>query len=216
MNARAFFLRVDVIRTVCRALLVLLLILFWFARSWSLGTAGVAFFAVGFVLTVIGSVLRAPKNDKMSEFISNERNSFELSVRKEHKSFRTGDYVTLYGFGTEKAFFARALGNRLIYPICLNMTFLRHGTGGTLIVGELSLWEKKKTTKMKYRFHQLTVSFVRMDGDAEILSVSLLDGEEEKLFFFVRDDHFWRAFLAYASQSCRVLENGLESDGAVA
>lgn len=211
MNARSFFLRFDVIRKVCRALLVLLMLLFYFASSWSLGTAGIVLFSVGFPLTAIGAVLRSPKEYRLAEFISNERSTFELEVRKEHRSFRTGDYVPLYAYSREKASLARALGNRLIYPICLNMTFLRHGEGGTLIVGELSLWEKKKTTKQKYRFKQLTVSSVRMEGDAEILDVILFDGETEKLRFFVRDDHFWRVFLAYVGETCRVIEG--DADG---
>ena len=208
MNAKAFFLRFDVIRTVCRSSLVLLLILLYFARSWALGTAGVVFLAVGLSVSAVGSVLRFPKSDKLSGFISEERHIFETEVRKENKSFRMGDCVSVYAYGEEKAMLARALGKRLIYPICRNMMFLRHGEGGTLIVGELSLWEKKKPTKTRYVFRRLTVSFVRMEGDAEILGVTLLENGEQVLFFYVRDDHFWRAFLTYAGQTCRIVEDG--------
>lgn len=208
MNAKAFFLRLDVVRTVCRALLVLLLIILYFASSWSLGTVGIVFFAVLLPLTAIGSVLRAPKDYKLSEFLSDERHLFETEVRKENKSFRMGDCVPMYAYSKEKELFARALGKRLIYPVCLNVMFLRHGEGGTLITGELSLWEKKKTTKQTYVFQRLTVSYLRLEGDAEILDVTLLEDGEERLSFYVRDDHFWRAFLAYAGQNCRIIEDG--------
>lgn len=210
MNAKAFFLRLDVVRTVCRASLVLLLLILYFARSWSLGTAGVIFFTVGLIVSALGSVLRAPKNDQLGTFISEERQIFEVEVRKENKNFRTGDYVSLYAYSPEKAVFARALGKRLIYPICWNMMFLRHGEGGTMIVGETSLWEKKKPTKQKFVFNHLTVSFLRMEGDAEILDVTLLENDKEVLSFFVRDDHFWRAFLGYAGQTGRVVADGRE------
>ncbi len=216
MNAKGFFLRVDVIRTVCRALLVLLLLALYFARSWALGTVGIVFFAVLLPVTAIGSILRSPKDYKLSEFISNERQAFEIEVRKENKNFRMGDCVSMYAYSREKAALARALGKRLIYPVCLNMMFLRHGEGGTFVVGELSLWEKKKTTKQAYVFNRLTVSFLRMEGDAEILDVTLLEDGEEKLSFFVRDDHFWRAFLTYAGQTCRVVENGGQASRDVA
>ena len=216
MNARAFFLRFDVIRTVCRALLVLFLLVLYFARSWTLGTGGIVFFVLGVTLTAIGSVLRSPKEYKLTEFISSERHIFETEVRKENKNFRMGDCVPLYAYSREKAAFARALGRRLIYPVCLNMMFLRHGEGGTLIVGDLSLWEKRRVTKEAHTFQRLTVSFLRLEGDAEILEVHLLDGENERISFFVRDDHFWRAFLTYASQNCRVIEDGRDATDGIA
>lgn len=208
MNAKSFFLRFDVIRTVCRSLLVLLLLLLYFARSWSLGTAGILFFVIGLCVSAAGSVLNVTKVDKLSGFISEERHIFEVEVRKENKSFRMGDCVPVYAYSAEKSVLARALGKRLLYPICWNMMFLRHGEGGTLIVGEISLWEKRRPTKQSYVFERLTVSFVRMEGDAEILHVSLLENGETALSFFVRDDHFWRTFLNYAGQTCRVIEDG--------
>ena len=86
------------------------------------------------------------------------------------------------------------------------MMFLRHGSGGTLIVGRTSLWKKERPTKEKHRFKELSVSVVRMEGDAEILFVTFLEGDEERLCFYVRDDHFWRAFCSYASENCHFLE----------
>lgn len=206
MNAKAFFLRFDVIRKVCRALLVLLLILLFFARSWKLGTFGIVFFAVSLVITVFGSMLRTVKDYKLSEFISESRHTFETEVKKENKSFRHGDPVIFYAYGKEKEALARALGRRLIYPVCLNMMFLRHGNGGTLIVGKTSLWRKERPTKTKYQFRELTISFLRMEGDAEILQATFFDRGEVRVSFYVRDDHFWRSFLAYARENCTVLE----------
>ncbi|MBE6590273.1 MAG: hypothetical protein E7643_08845 [Ruminococcaceae bacterium] len=206
MNAKAFFLRFDVIRKVCRSLLVLLMIVLFFARSWSLGVVGIVFFSVALVASTIGSVLHTVKDYKLSEFISEARHVFETEVKKENKSFRHGEPALFYAYSREKENFARALGRRLIYPVCLNMMFLRHGNGGTLIVGRLSLWNKERPTKEKFKFKELTVSFLRLEGDAEILSVAFLEGDEEKLRFYVRDDHFWRAFVDYAKENCRVLE----------
>ena len=206
MNAKAFFLRFDVIRKVCRALLVLLIILLYFASSWRLGTFGIVFLSVSLVLTVIGSSLKIVKEHKLSQFISESRHAFEIEVKKENKSFRHGDAVIFYAYGKEREGLARALGRRLIYPICLNMMFLRHGKGGTLIVGRTSLWNRARSTKQKYEIRELTVSFLRMQGDAEILHVSLLDRGDVFLSFYVRDDHFLRAFFAYASENCNILE----------
>lgn len=206
MNAKAFFLRFDVVRKVSRALLVMLLLLLFLARSWQLGTFGISFFAVSLILTVCGSSLRTVKDYKLSEFISESRHLFETEVKKENKSFRHGDPVVFYAYGKERAALARALGRRLIYPVCFNMMFLRHGKGGTLIIGKTSLWVRERPTKEKYRFSEMKISFVRMEGDAEILHATFFDGERECLSFFVRDDHFWRAFLSYAGEGCTVLE----------
>ena len=209
MNAKAFVLRFDVVRKICRSVLVLALMLLFIARSWSLGTVGVVFFTVTLILSSLGSVLRTVKAYKLSEFISSARHVFETEVKKENKSFRHGDPAVFYAYSKEKEQLTRALGKRLIYPICLNMMFLRHGNGGTLIVGRLSLWNNERQTKEKYKFKDLNVSFLRLEGDAEILEVTLLDGEETRLSFYVRDDHFWNAFLNYAGEDCKVTEEKL-------
>ena len=206
MNAKPFFLRFDVIRKIGRALLVLLMIVLFFARSWKLGTFGIVFLSVSFVLSLICSCLKVTKEYKLSEYISKARTSFELEVLKEHKSFRRGDPVMLYAFDMEKELFARALGRRLIYPVCLDMMFLRHATGGTLIVGRLSLWKKEKRIKTKYRFEELNISIVRMEGDAEILLVTMMERGDAVLRFYVRDDHYWKSFVSYAEKNVRITE----------
>lgn len=209
MNAKGFFLRFDVIRKVSRSVLVLWLIVFFFARSWSLGTGGIVFLAVTFLLCAVGSVLRTVKPYRLSEFISSSRHAFETEVKKENKSFRHGDPVIFYAYSREKEALSRALGRRLLYPVCLNMMFLRHGKGGTLIVGRLSLWDNERATKEKYKFSDLTVSWLRLDGDAEMLSVGFYEGDAERIRFYVRDDHFWKTFLTYAKETCHVTEESV-------
>ncbi|MBQ8310048.1 MAG: hypothetical protein IJX80_03435 [Clostridia bacterium] len=206
MNAKAYFLRLDIVQKACRVLLIFFLLLLYFMRSWSLGVAGIVFLVGGLVISAIGSVLKIPHESKISEFVSVERHAFETEIKKENAAFRENDIAIFYAYDTHKEWLARTLGRRLIYPICLNMMFVSHGGGGTLMMGKLSLWEKKPQDKSRITFANMYVQTVRMDGDAEILHVTFLDGEDEKLNFYVRDDHYWKSFLSYVKGSITVEE----------
>lgn len=206
MNARAYFLRFDIIQKACRVLLIFFILAIYFTSSWSLGVTGIVFLWGGLAISAIGSVLKVPHESKISEFVSTERHIFETEVKKENAAFRENDIAAFYAFDTQKERFARTLGRRLIYPICLNMMFVQHGNGGTLMVGTLSLWEKKPQDKSRILFENMTVRILRMEGDAEILLVTFLDGEDEKVTFYVRDDHYWKTFLAYAQATVTVEE----------
>ena len=197
MNAKAYFLRFDIMQKACRVLLIFFLLLIYFTGSWSLGVGGIVFLSVGTAISVIGSILKIPHESQISEFVSVERHIFETEIKKENAAFRENDIATFYAFGTHKERLARTLGRRLIYPICLNMMVVCHGNGGTLMIGTLSLWDKKPQEKTRMAFNDMHVQIVRMDGDAEILLVSFLDGKSEKLHFYVRDDHYWKSFLTY-------------------
>ena len=209
MNAKAYFLRFDIVKRACRVLLIFFLFALYFMRSWALGVGGIVFLAVGLTVSSVGSILRVPHASKISEFVSTERHAFETEVKKENASFRENDIAVFYAFDTKKEQFARTLGRRLIYPVCLNMMFVHHGNGGTLMMGILSLWEKKPQDKKRFVFENMMIHVLRMDGDAEILLVSFLDNGEEKLSFYVRDDHYWKSFLAYIKGNITVEEIGV-------
>jgi hypothetical protein len=180
MNARAYFLRFDIIQKACRVLLIFFILAIYFTSSWSLGVTGIIFLWAGLAISAIGSVLKVPHESKISEFVSTERHIFETEVKKENAAFRENDIATFYAFDTQKERFARTLGRRLIYPVCLNMMFVQHGNGGTLMVGMLSLWEKKPQDKQRLIFENMKIRILRMDGDAEILLVTFFENEEEK------------------------------------
>ena len=208
MNAKAYFLRFDVVQKACRVLLIFFLLLLYFVRSWSLGVTGIVFMVCGLLFSAIGSFLKVPQEHKISEFVSVERHIFETEVKKENAAFRENDIATFYAFGTHKEHLARTLGRRLIYPVCLNMMFVSHGNGGTLMMGTLSLWEKKPQDKQRLIFENMKIRILRMDGDAEILLVTFFENEEEKLTFYVRDDHYWKSFLNYIRGNIFVEETG--------
>ena len=88
------------------------------------------------------------------------------------------------------------------------MMFVGHGRGGTLMMGTLSLWEKKPQDKQRFVFENMRVQIVRLEGDADILLVTFFEGADEKLTFYVRDDHYWKTFLSYIKGDIAVEEIG--------
>ncbi len=207
MNARAYFLRLDVFRTASRVLFVFFIFVAYGLHSASLGVTGLVTITMALIVFGIGSFLRVPQASEITELISKERCALEAEILKENKNFRDCSPVSVHAYGTARKRFARTVNGRLVYPICLNMMFLKHGRGGILKTGELSLWKKKPTEKKTYHFTELSIHVIRLDGDADILSVTFFDGDEEKLSFFVRDDHYWKSFVSYTADAIPLKEN---------
>lgn len=209
MNAKAYFLRLDIFRTISRVLLVVFILLAYGMRSVSPGVAGIVTVVVGLIVFGIGSVLRVPQAGEITDLISKERCILETEILKENKNFRDGSPVCIHAYGNAHQRFARTAHGRLIYPTCLNMMFLKHGHGGILMTGELSLWKKSPTEKKQYHFSELSVRVLRLEGDAEILWVTFLDEGAEKLSFFVRDDHYWKSFVSDVADVVSVTESNV-------
>lgn len=118
MNAKAYFLRLDIFRTISRVLLVVFILLAYGMRSVSPGVAGIVTVVVGLIVFGIGSVLRVSQAGEITDLISKERCILETEIL--NKNFRDGSPVCIHAYGNAHQRFARTAHGRLIYPTCLN------------------------------------------------------------------------------------------------
>ncbi len=207
-HTKGYFLRFDIVQTVSRVLLVFFMLVAYFARGWSLGVNGYILIFGSLIVFGIGSLLKTVKAENLTDYLSKERTAFEADVRKEFKSFRTYDYAILHAYSKEKAFLARTLGNRLLYPVCMHMAFVITPDGIEIAYKELSLFEKRKP-ELKHvtlQLDALRIDVLQFEGDAEMMDVTFYQDDEVFMSLYIRDDHLWRNFVPYVQKSVAITE----------
>ena len=207
-HTKSYFLRLDIFQKASRVLLVFFLLVAFFARGWSLGVNGYILIFGSLIVFGIGSILKTVKAEDLTNYLSKVRTDFESEVRKELKSFRTYDYAVLHAYSKEKAYLARTLGNRLLYPVCINMIFVITPDGVELAYKELSLYEKRKPILQHMTFDPKDLRFetLHFEGDAEMMEVNVYNGEELLFSLYVRDDHLWKHFVPYMEKTVSITE----------
>ena len=200
-NAILYFLRMDVFQKASRVLVIVMLVLFFlFIRTGAAGATGIVLCVIGIAVFGVGCALKVPKESDITVFISQKRTEFEKQTRKEYKPFRMHEYRSLYAFTEEKKYLVRTLGNRLIYPVCLNLMFVLHDGMIDLATEMYALYQKEPSVCRTHTFDAtspLTVQVLRMEGDAEMLLVTLCGGTGQISRFYVRDDHTWKQLCEY-------------------
>ena len=204
-----FFLRFDIIQKASCVLVLFFALLMYWCSSMKFDATRTAFLISCIVIFAIGCTLKAPKAGDITDYLVKHREEFEKATMKANKLYRTYDHISVYAFDKELEKFARTVGNRLLYPVCLNLMFVRHPDGVTLTAENYSLFKKRKPVSTTYTFGKketFTMNILRLEGDAEMLWVTLSENGAEQISFYARDDHLWKQFYSYIQGAATITE----------
>ncbi len=195
-----YLCRLDIVQTASRMLLAILVLLFVFTLRSSITFFGRAVLMGGILLCAIFAALKIPKVNEIMEYLTGLPGALMSEAKRDYRGFAGEDPYVLSVYTPEKAFLARTVSNRLIFPVSLTVLLRRTATGYVLLAREICLL-RKRPDKTVYRMfdaeHPLRVEAIRLDGDAEIVHCTVYAGEEEVITFYSRDDHGWKHFVEY-------------------